>query len=113
MGDLGEEYKGGNGIVCEFKKPAKERSVFFKITKDKKWVTQAEFENDVVAFKINYQTKVTLEKVSWDAWSLERRNLRLKFLSDYKYATCKVVTISELQTLATEYLKNKLNENKI
>ena len=111
--DPDEQYKGGNGFVCKFEKPAKEKSYFFKITKDKKWISQAKFENDVVAFKYANETKVTLEKISWRSFNLDRRNLKLNYKNSDTFADCKLVTISELKKLATQYLKNELKKNKI
>lgn len=105
-------FVGGVGLECR----AKPSTVveFLLITKDRRKVGVAKFENDDVTYTFLPITKTTprayIAEQKNSKFVLDRQSLKLTVDRDYK---CAAMSISDLHEAAQNYLRSLLSENKI
>ena len=105
-------FVGGVGLECKSNPPKVVE--FLILTKDRKRVGLAVFENDDVTYDFLAITKTTPRTYIAEQENtevvLDRQSLKLTMEQDYK---CVVMSISDLHNAAKDFLRTLLSENKI
>ena len=105
-------FVGGVGLEC-MSNPSNIVE-FLLLTKDRKKVGLAVFENDDVTYDFMAITKTTprsyIVKQKNIEFVLDRQSLKLTMDQDYN---CVVMSISDLHDAAKDFLRTLLSENKI
>ena len=108
-------FVGGVGLECQSKPKGKMQ--FLLLTKDRKKLSVAKFNDDDVTYDFWPITKTTPEQYIADnkvkqteVIQLDRKSLQMTF--DVAY-DCKLMNISNLHRNAANYLRTLLSENKI
>ena len=107
-------FVGGVGLSCEANGNA---AKFFLLTKDRKQLGKAVFDDDDVSYDFFEQRKITPGSYKYEAdgdksstIEIDRQNLRLK--DDHEY-TCELFSITDLHNAAKNHLRQLLSKNKI
>ena len=105
-------FVGGVGLACKSNPLNTEE--FLLLTKDRRKVGLAIFENDDVTYNFLTITKTTprtyIAEQDNIEFVLDRQSLKLRMGKDYN---CTVMSISDLHNAAKNYLRTLLSENKI
>lgn len=106
-----DRFEDGKGLACQY--IGQNKKLFFKISKDKKWVSEAKFENDKVSFNVLNQTSVLIDRIIWKYFILDRKSLDLRIENSDTVANCEITDKTELENRAEVYLQTELKKNKI
>ena len=105
-------FVGGVGLAC--KSNPLNTEGFLLLTKDRRKVGLAIFENDDVTYNFLTITKTTprtyIAEEDNIEFVLDRQSLKLSMDKDYN---CAVMSISDLHNAAKDFLRKLLSENKI
>ena len=108
-------FVGGVGLEC--RSNSEHIVKFLLLTKDRKTLSVAKFDNDDVTYDFWPITETSPqhyiarnEGKTPKEVRLNRQNLSMTFGGDFK---CKLTSISDLHKIAADHLRSVLNENKI
>jgi len=107
-------FVGGVGLSCL---ADGDIAKFLLLTKDRKQLGKAVFDNDDVRYDFFEQRKITPRSYSYQAdddklnpIELDRQSLHLKYDQDY---ICELLSITDLHKAAKNHLRKLLSKNKI
>ena len=112
-------FVGGTGLACQSKETSAKESLvqFLLLTKDRKKIGIAKFEEDDVTYEFRIVAKTTprhyiIHNEDLDSKKLVLNRQDLSLASDRAYV-CKSMSISNLHKMAENHLRALLSENKI